>query len=91
MNAKPTMVEFKAFQKGLRLGLDIPDKKAAGSAVGTAATLDNRCRQLISQWRETARLYSTDPNMIEAASGYYECIAELEQILSGDLTAIERI
>lgn len=48
-------------------------------------------RELLSQWRETVRLYETEPEMKKAASGYRECIVELEQIIAGDLSAIEPI
>jgi hypothetical protein len=50
---------------------------------------ESHLRDLISQWRETVMLYETSPYMREAASGYRECIAELEQVLRGDLRAIE--
>lgn len=55
----------------------------------TVEPLVRHLRDLLSQWRETVGLYQTAPELREAACGYRECIAELEQILNGDLSAIE--
>ena len=55
----------------------------------TVEPLVRHLRDLLSQWRETVMLYQTAPDLREAASGYRECIAELDQILNGDLSAIE--
>ena len=60
-------------------------------AHNAALDADKRLRDLLSQWRETAALYSTHPDMAEAASGYRECIRELEAVMSGDLRPIEPI
>lgn len=57
----------------------------------TEEQLTNQLNDLLEQWRETARLYDADPEMREAASGYRECIQELEEVLSGELSAIEKI
>ena len=45
---------------------------------------------LIEQWEETVSLYKTDLSMRKIALGYIECIAELKQIVNGDLSAIEK-
>lgn len=66
------------------------DQKPA-SAPGQVQPVVRHLRDLLSQWRETVMLYETAPELREAASGYRECIAELEQILAGDLSAIERM
>ena len=51
--------------------------------------LEANLRELLAQWRETATLYESHPSMREAASGYRECIGELEGMLNGDLSMIE--
>lgn len=52
--------------------------------------LREHLKELIEQWESTAYLYSTQHDMKAAASGYYECISELKEILNGDLSAIEK-
>jgi hypothetical protein len=71
--------------------LPTPDRPA----VGTDAVewfgdhpLVHHLRDLISQWKETISLNRADQDM---CWGYSECIGELEQILAGDLSPIERM
>lgn len=52
--------------------------------------LKSHLTDLIAQWKETMMLYNSDVQMREAASGYSECIRELEQIMAGDLSPIEK-
>lgn len=54
-------------------------------------SLEANILELVAQWRETVKLYQTDPKTRQAASGYLECIGELEQIVDGNLSAIEKL
>jgi len=60
--------------------------------------LRGQLKELLAQWRETARVYGGDflgapttPSMRAASGGYRECIDELEKVLAGDLSPIERM
>lgn len=55
--------------------------------------LETHLRELLDQWRETVKFNAAhaghDSDWDYAyRNGYYECIAELEEILAGDLSSL---
>jgi hypothetical protein len=55
---------------------------------------DNKYTEQVAAWREFAKLMRTHPidsTSIETAIAYEECAEELEQLIAGNMSSIERL
>lgn len=83
-----TREEWRAAQRRWREEADARSEPRPASCVGSAAA-GSHLSDLLSQWGETERLYRLSGER-DLAYAYRECMAELREVMSGDLRAIEK-